>query len=697
MAKKKDAEKSAQAQETEKVAKEEVNEEEECNFDDPKGFVDKISDEELLGDLLSERPCETDGFDNVIVIDGIPQVGPERFEKLQGVITRMYSKYGTIINVYYPKTENGHTKGYVFIEYSNAQSALEAVTTTDNMRLDKNHTFLVNLFTDFKKYEEIPNDWEPPEPQQYKEQRDLHYYLLEPDAYDQFSVICSGGNPVQIWQNTAPQPTKLEERARWTEMYVQWSPIGTYLATLHFRGIALWGGPAFEQIMKFSHTEVQFIEFSPCENYLVTYSPNADMHNQSRVIMWDIRRGEGMRSFDPEGPAIWPMFRWSKDDKYFAKIGNNMLSIYETPSFGLLGKQSEKVCGIRDFAWSPTDNILAYWVAEDSNIPARVVLMEIPSRTEVRANNLFNVCDCKMHWQKSGDYLCVKVDRYTRCKKEKGENKYIGLYYNFEIFHMREKSIPMDSVEIKEPIHAFAWEPVGSKFAIIHGETSNMNVAFYGLKTGDKPVLLKKFEKRSCNTLFWSPVGQFIVLADLRSNGVLEFIDTADFTVMNTTDHYGVSDVEWDPTGRYVVTAVSLWKFKEDTGYWIWTFQGRILSRNNMPKFCQLLWRPRPPTLLSVEQQKEIKKNLKNYSAQFESKDRMRMTRASKEVVEKRAATMKKFEEFRTSALEKWREQKERRLQMRNNVDTDELDSDLQNVEEEVVEFFIKEETTIIN
>lgn len=46
------------------------------------------------------------------------------------------------------------------------------------------------------------------------------------------------------------------------------------------------------------------------------------------------------------------------------------------------------------------------------------------SRLELRTNNLFNVADCKIHWQKSGDYLCVKVDRYSKIKKEKGEVKY---------------------------------------------------------------------------------------------------------------------------------------------------------------------------------------------------------------------------------------------------------------------------------
>lgn len=64
--------------------------------------------------------------------------------------------------------------------------------------------------------------------------------------------------------------------------------------------------------------------------------------------------------------------------------------------------------------------------------------------------------------------------------------------YNFEIFHMREKQIPVDSVEIKEPIHAFAWEPVGSKFAIIHGEIPSVNVSFYEVRYGHQPALLSK-------------------------------------------------------------------------------------------------------------------------------------------------------------------------------------------------------------
>ena len=51
----------------------------------------------------------------------------------------------------------------------------------------------------------------------------------------------------------------------WTETYVTWSPQGTYLATFHKQGIALWGGEEFNRIGKFGHQGVQMIDFSPCE------------------------------------------------------------------------------------------------------------------------------------------------------------------------------------------------------------------------------------------------------------------------------------------------------------------------------------------------------------------------------------------------------------------------------------------------
>lgn len=624
-----------------------------------------------MADLLAQRPQESDGVENVVVVDNLPVVEPSRLDKLKTVINKIFSNHGNIVKVVHPTDHEGRTKGYAFMEYKNSSQAEEAVKHLNNHRLDKTHTFAVNLFTDFKKYSNIPDKWEAPTAQEFKIRNDLYSFLMDPDAFDQYSITTEvAPNSVQVTfcQNTLPEPTDLETRENFTDTFLKWSPLGTYVVTFHKPGVAVWGGDTFVRIQRFPHPGTQFVEFSPCENYLTTYGNT--MNNGQLIIIWDIRSGVEKRSFVSDGLSSLSMFRWSYDDKYVACMGDSAIHVYETPSFYLLDMKSIKIPGIRSFSWSPTDNIIAYWVEEQNQIPARVTLMEIPKKREIRNKNLFHVADCKLHWQQSGDYLCVKVDRYSKLKKAKKyfDVKFLGVFYNFEIFHMREKEIPVDSVEIRELILAFAWEPIGNKFAIIHGDTSNATVSFYEVSDGVKPTLVKRLEKKSCSHLFWSPRGQYVVMANLTM-GTFEFVDTTnDFLITASPDHFRASEVKWDPTGRYVVTGVSAWKFKEDTGYNMYSFQGRIIRRVVLKNFVQFQWRPRPPTLLTEEEQKEIYKNLKKYYSMFEQKDRLRLTRASKELLERRTQLREQFMEYRTKRLAEWNQQKPIRLELRKGL-----------------------------
>lgn len=105
----------------------------------------------MLADLIRQKPCETDGVESVVVVDHIPKVGPARQEKLKSVIDKIFSSFGEITNVFYPVDEENNTKGYCFLEYKSPTNAEEAVKATNGHRLDKSHTFAVNLFTDFQK------------------------------------------------------------------------------------------------------------------------------------------------------------------------------------------------------------------------------------------------------------------------------------------------------------------------------------------------------------------------------------------------------------------------------------------------------------------------------------------------------------------------------------------------------------------
>lgn len=67
--------------------------------------------------------------------------------------------------------------------------------------------------------------------------------------------------------------------------------------------------------------------------YIVTFSPLVDQRAEEpqSIIIWDVRSGLKKRAFNAERPPVWPVFKWSSDDKYFARIVEDALSVYETP------------------------------------------------------------------------------------------------------------------------------------------------------------------------------------------------------------------------------------------------------------------------------------------------------------------------------------------------------------------------------
>jgi hypothetical protein len=91
-----------------------------------------------------------------------------------------------------------------------------------------------------------------------------------------------------------------------------------------------------------------------------------------------------------------------------------------------------------------------------------------------------------------------------------------------------------------------------------------------------------------------------------------------------------------------------------ETGYQIWDFKGKALYRMQQDKFYMFLWRPRPPTLLSKDRVRDIKKNIKEYAAEFTKQDELRENKALRMVIERRRALMDAWLAFRKAAIERY-------------------------------------------
>ncbi|OEL38672.1 Eukaryotic translation initiation factor 3 subunit B, partial [Dichanthelium oligosanthes] len=368
------------------------------------------------------------GYANTIVVDNLPVIPPEKFEKRWSVIRKIFSHAGVIKEggFWMPvNPDTNMTSGYCFIEYNTPQEAALAKEIGNGRKLDKSHVLVVNIFDDFERYMKVPDEWTPAETKPYTPGENLQKWITDEKARDQF-VICAGTYTEVYWNDARQLVPELAYQKR-------------------------WGG--------------------------------------------------------------------GRDDKYFARLGKNIISVYETDTFSLIDKKSLKVESAVDFCWSPTDPIIALFVPEmgGGNQPARVCLVHIPGKEELRQKNLFSVSDCKMYWQNKGEYLAVQVDRYTKSKKT--------TCTSFELFRIKERDIPIEVLEL-----------------------DNKNAKGF--------------------------------------SGKLEFYNVDELETMARGDHFMVSDIIWDSTGRYVATVVTL-VYEMENGFYIWSLNGKLLYKVLKDHFFQ--------------------------------------------------------------------------------------------------------------
>lgn len=553
------------------------------------------------------EPVLNDDTSNIVVVDGIPICGADKYQKLCDKLRQIFDSFGKIIadGFYVPmQGEPKMTSGYCFVEYATPEEAKAAKLGGDLKKFDAKHTFRVNLLSDFDTIMKTPEKFEPPKKSDFESKAiTTQSWMLDDFGRDQF-VVRYGTETQIFWHDPIRKHSELgrelkyggeREKARskvWTERKVKWSPKGSYLLTYHQPGVVIWGGDQFELLARLKHQDVKHVEFSPSEKYAITCTEN----NPEAIITWETRTGRKLRPFEKGA-----LFRWSHDDKYFARVGTDarlgaVISVYETPSMVMLEKKSIPIPNVREFLWSPTQSIFSYYSLNDKQ-PCHITLMEIPSKAVIRDLSLYDVEKVRMLWQDQGDYMAALVAR------KKGKK----LLHSVHVFRVKQKDVPVEIIELEESVTDIAWQPKGHLLVIMHGENTRQHISFYNMKgTGAKIKLMRKVENRPVNSIFWSPAGNTVLLVGFGAphHGTLEFVSLDSFEAV-TAAHHSCNHVEWDPTGRYVVTAVTQpledgmsYKHASESGYKTWTFQGNLLHTIPLSDTCfQVHWRPRPAVL----------------------------------------------------------------------------------------------------
>lgn len=645
--------------------------------EDEEDLLDYISDGE--DDLDNEGEPMDKTFPDTVFLCNLPKVGQEKMAKLEKVLRDRYLSKYSVSNMYMPmNSETNVSEGYVIATFPTKEDADEAVKNLNGVALDKSHSFKVVKIDDF---DSITSRSEQFRPQQTiercsrVEQRD---WLKDPQVREQF-LLRHGQSTEIFWHDTLtgdPQIYYDGERERqngkiWCDFKVEWSPQGSYIVTFHKPGIALWSGAEFQKWkVRFPHDKVKHAQFSPNEEFLLTWNGTHPTEGDESAVKifhvltgetkWKSRTPAYSPTLEGKGGELFPHFLWSPDGKYFAEMKNETtIFVRDTENFEAIKDEkgqarSLKYDNLVTFQWSPKDNIVSLWTKEHENNPARLVLVEIPSRKELTSRSRTQV-DAKLHWQSEGDYLCLMSTKVSKSKTGKIQTGAT----NLEIIRMREKNYPVDTVEIKDTVKTFAWETGGRRFGVITTDADGHRpkIIFYKLGTEkcEEVARLDLPVASSYTNIFWAPLGQYFVLAGMGAgtNGDLLFgglMPDNKLEILHKEDHFMLTQVEWDPSSRYVITAVTQamqndqgFRYQMEAGYAIFTFQGRkLVGTVQKEKLYAIHWRPHPPSLLSEKAQENVKKNIKQFSKKYDALDDQAKESArqafNKEREEKRSA-----------------------------------------------------------
>lgn len=707
--------------------------------------VDDINIDDIdFSDLEKQynvAPDTSSYLDKYVVVDGAPIAPESKAPVLAKVLRKIFSECGEIPEkgIHLPVAA-GKTKGFVFIEYTTSAAADQAAAKLNGKKLDVKHRLLVNKLSEVEKYagESVSEEFEEPELPEFVDTSHLRDWLQDPQGRDQFAL--QFGDRVGVYWNKKQLPAVpvVESRQNWTSTYVKFSPKGSYMFSVHPQGVQAWGGPGFESCQRFMHPDVRLIDFSPCEKFLVTLSPQpivalAEDHPQYKsypfkkqdeghqLVIWSLSSGLPVRTFalpphlKTAKEMQWPLIKFSHDDAYCARQGPDAIAVYDIEDdFQLLDKKLVRVEGLADFEWAPnyvTDksresrHVISYWTPEMPNQSARVGVMTIPAREVLRTVNLFQVSSVKMHWQDEAKYLCCKVDRHTKSKKTH--------FTNLELFQLFEKDVPVEKIEFKDSVNNFAWEPRSDRFVTLSRDDSITDVSAAVPRTtlsffapdiskkgsATKWIKFKEFEKKHYNTLLFSPKGRFLVAATValslieKSNTEMDFYDmdfdgpseekavSANVKALAHHEHPGLTDASWDSSGRFVAGWASAWKVKIEHGFKIYSFVGTLVKEEAIEQFKSFIWRPRPASLLSAADRKKVRKNLREYSAQFDENDAMEADAKTREVILSRRKMLEEWNSWRSQV-----EDRLHQLHLDGQRETPRREESIEEIKEEILE-----------
>ncbi|OAO12381.1 eukaryotic translation initiation factor 3 subunit B [Blastocystis sp. ATCC 50177/Nand II] len=297
--------------------------------------------------LSKEETNSMNDMSAIIVLDGIAVVDEVKAKKLTLFLLKKIQPFGAVVrnDIFIPMDPaTNMSLGMAIFEMRNAEEAKKVIAGLDNTPMDRAHTFHAYRYADIVSV--LANSEEVALPVKEKFAplakateyiEDAHKWMDDPLQRDQFCIRYN--NNTEVYWCDSPNPISALDKTNQSLSLsldkVMWSPLGTYLATFHSKGVILHAGPQLMECGRFSHVGVDALLFSSQERYAVTWNGQLGVTYKDAICIWDVASNQVLRKF-PCTDKLWPSYSFSADERFLATKGTNGIGIFELPSMQMV-------------------------------------------------------------------------------------------------------------------------------------------------------------------------------------------------------------------------------------------------------------------------------------------------------------------------------------------------------------------------
>lgn len=189
---------------------------------------------------------------------------------------------------------------------------------------------------------------------------------------------------------------------------------------------------------------------------------------------------------------------------------------------------------------------------------------------------------CVMKWNSQGDRLLVQAGSEV---DETGSS----YYGTSKLYILDLGKGQMKGVQHEAPVQDFQWNPQGTEFCLIYGQTPFSIVVFD--KNGTK---IHDFGKSRKNTIRYSPnYGRFLSLGGFGNlAGEIEFFDSASRKPFKSTRSECTVECQWAPNARLFMTSSTHPRMRVDNCISMFKYTGELVCKLEFPELYSAKWRP---------------------------------------------------------------------------------------------------------